>query len=456
MEENGLEKMLPLVGIPKTVVQFLKQYRKVFCREAGFKHISNYINGLLMSSNKTLQGIYSQLVWNETEKVSRRAMHESIFEGGWKYEELMQQQRKVVSPIHQGKGREIIALDWTFSYHPHSEEIFAAKEAYDYVNRCWSCYQTIVTASISNGQRVDGIAVEVQSPNYEKEELAYLEMTAKENYEQMEQVRERLVELLHYQKNRLAYRKRTEIAVDIVRQIELEGEFPHADYAFDQGVLSRPLTEVIEANQKHWVTEIERSRNVMWDSQWQRVELVAEELKSSHPESFRHKLVRCRNGGQREIWAFTKVVRLKKYGRKRLVIVHEKSDFSDNPRFLLSDALHWDASRVFATWSYRWSVEIFHEFSKQLVGFESAQLRNEEAVKRHFCLSCVAQSVLQQASCSGGKSERFNLTQENEPTIGQRLHSLGREALHNLLKLAHTLLTQGKSTEQVLEVMMPS
>ena len=52
------------------------------------------------------------------------------------------------------------------------------------------------------------------------------------------------------------------------------------------------------------------------------------------------------------------VVRLKKYGRKRLVIIHETSDLSDVPRFLLTDALHWDGSRVFATWSYRWSVEI--------------------------------------------------------------------------------------------------
>ena len=66
--------MLPLVGIPKTVAQFLKQYRQVFCKEAGFKHISRYINGLLISPNKTLQGIYSQLVWDETEKLGRRAM----------------------------------------------------------------------------------------------------------------------------------------------------------------------------------------------------------------------------------------------------------------------------------------------------------------------------------------------------------------------------------------------
>jgi hypothetical protein len=409
-----------------------------------------------MSPNKTLQGIYSQLVVHEEEKVSRRAMHEAVFEAGWKYQELMKQHRKVVSRIHQGKGREIIALDWTFSYHPYSEKIFAAKEAYDYVNRCWSCHQTVVTASISNAHRIDGIAVEVQPPNYEKEELAYLEMTAQENYEQMEQVKERLVELLHYHKNRLAYRKRTEIAVDIVRQLESEDRFPNADYAFDQGILSRPLSEVIEESGKHWVTEIERSRNLMWNGQWQRVDRIAEELKTNHRESFSHSLVRCRNGEQREIWAFTKVVRLKKYGRKRLVIVHEQSDLSDVPRFLLTDALYWNASRVLATWSYRWSVEIFHEFSKQFVGFESAQLRNEEAVRRHFCLSCVAQSILQQASCSGRKSERFNLVQENEPTIGQRLYSLSREALHNLLELSQSLSLQGKSTEQILEVMMPS
>ena len=339
--------MLPLVGIPATIAKFLKQYRKVFRKEAGWKHISRYINGLLMSPNKTLQGIYSQLVGNEKEGVSRRAMHEAVFEAGWKHKDLMEQHRSVLSSVHQGKGRAIIALDWTFSYHPYSEKIFAAKEGYDYVNRCWSCYQTIVTASISNGQRVDGIAVEVQSPNYQKEELAYLEMTAQENYEQMEQVRERLVELLHYHKNRLAYRKRTEIAVDLVRQIESESKFPNADYAFDQGVLSRPLTELIEASDKHWVTEVERSRNIMWGGQWQRVERVAEQLKTSHPESFRHKIVSCRNQEKKEIWAFSKVVRLKKYGRKRLTIVHEKADLSDNPRFLLTDALHWDASRVF-------------------------------------------------------------------------------------------------------------
>jgi len=49
--------MFPLVGIPNSVISGLKGSRRVFCREAGFKHIGRYISGLLLSPNKTLQGI---------------------------------------------------------------------------------------------------------------------------------------------------------------------------------------------------------------------------------------------------------------------------------------------------------------------------------------------------------------------------------------------------------------
>jgi hypothetical protein len=446
----------PLVGIVPTIQTFLVAYRAVFCRDAGFEHVSRYINGLLLSTKKTLQGIYAQIVWPVGQQVSRRAMHEAVFEAGWSREALMQCHRHTVAPNYRGRGRAVISVDWTFSYHPYSEQIYGAKEAYDYVNRRWSCYQTVVTAAVANPQRVDGLAVEVQPPNYHKEELAYLKMTRRESYDQLEQVYQRLLELLHYHQHQQSYRKRTEMAVDIVRQIEAEGQYPQADYAFDQGVLTHPLTQLIESCGKHWVSEIECRRLILWNNQWQQVQTVAKQLRQDHPESFRPKKVRCRNGKIREIWAFTKVVRLKKYGRKRLVVVHETADLSDVPRFLLTDALHWDASRTFCTWTFRWPVETFHEFSKQLAGFEDAQLRNEEAVKRHFCLSCVAQSALQQASCSGQKSERFDFADEAQQPIGQRLYTLSREAVRQVIELSQVLFNQGKSVDQILEVLMPA
>ena len=106
--------------------------------------------------------------------------------------------------------------------------------------------------------------IEVQKPNFATEEKAYLAMTAQANYTEMEQVIERLSELLHYHKNRLEYRKRTEMALDMVKQLEEEGEFPQADYAFDNGVLNLELTQFIEGCGKHWVTNVESSQ-----LQWQ-------------------------------------------------------------------------------------------------------------------------------------------------------------------------------------------
>jgi uncharacterized protein YoaH (UPF0181 family) len=152
---------------------------------------------------------------------------------------------------------------------------------------------------VSNPHRVDGLAVEVQQPNHQKEELAYLQMTRQENYDQMEAVRERLLELLHYHHHQLSYRKRTEMAVDIVRQIE--------------------------------------------------------------------------------------------------------------------------------------------------------------AVKRHFCLSCVAQlSALQSASCRGQNSERFNFANDHQQTIGQRLYFLSHEAVQQVVEFTQSLMNQGKSVEQIMEVLMPT
>ena len=48
--------------------------------------------------------------------------------------------------------------------------------------------------------------------------------------------------------------------------------------------------------------------------------MIGKELKNTSPSSFRHYQVQGRNGELKGFWAFTKVVRLKKYGKKRLVI----------------------------------------------------------------------------------------------------------------------------------------
>ena len=272
-----------------------------------------------------------------------------------------------------------------------------------------------------------------------------MQETVRASYEQMDEARGRVLELFHHLLHRQSYKTRTAIALEIVQQLEQEGHFPYANYAFDNGVLTVALTRCIEQSKKHWVSELECSRHIQWQGQWQRVDAVAAGLRRDHPDSFRSVRVRCRNGDTKQVGVFTKVVRLKRYGRKRLVIIYEQADLRDTPRFLLTDALHWESGRVIETWSYRWASEIFHEFSKQVTGLEAAQVRTEEAVNRHLRLSCVAQSLVQRAPAIGAETERFAFA-KGEPTFGQRCRAITREVLFGLIKFVAQLLSDSSET----------
>ena len=96
----------------------------------------------------------------------------------------------------------------------------------------------MVTAVVANRALLDGIEVVVQPPKVHEEEIAYLKAPGQARYEQMEAARGRLLELLHHLTHRLAYKKRSAIALEIVRQLEGEGHFPQANYAFDNGLLT--------------------------------------------------------------------------------------------------------------------------------------------------------------------------------------------------------------------------
>ena len=123
------------------------------------------------------------------------------------------------------------------------------------------------------------------------------------------------------------------------------------------------------------MSELACSRHSHWQGQWQRVDAVAHAWRQAHPASFRAVRVHGRHGETKLLWGFTKVGRLKRYGRKWLVIVHDQEDLGDTPRFLLTEALHGESGRVLETWSSRWTSEIFHEFGKQVCGLEAAQVR---------------------------------------------------------------------------------
>jgi hypothetical protein len=141
--------MLPFVAVPSKIAEQFAKYRDLFCRTAGYEQVSRYVSGLLLSENKTLQGIAAQWLPSDSSG-GRRALHAAVFEAGWNSAELMPQHRSGIAKDHRGRGRAVIRLDWTLSHHDWGEQIFGVKRSYDYVEHRMSCFQTVITATIAN------------------------------------------------------------------------------------------------------------------------------------------------------------------------------------------------------------------------------------------------------------------------------------------------------------------
>jgi hypothetical protein len=268
--------MLQITRVPETIAKGMAKFRPIFCREEGCAHVSRYVTGLAVSPNKTLQGIDDLQVW-ERQAPSRRAMHAGVFEAGWDDNALMPRHRAAVAGAYRGSGRAVISLDWTLVHHERGPKISAVSRTYDSVAHRTTLLQTVVPAVVANRAGLDGLDVMVQDPLDLHAEEAYWHATAKVSDTQMAEVRQRVVELLHHQLHRRTYRKRTELVVEVVQQLETEGAFPQAHYAFDQGVLTVDLTRLLARGGTHWVSDIACARHINWRGQWRRVDQVAAE-----------------------------------------------------------------------------------------------------------------------------------------------------------------------------------
>ena len=115
--------MLPITGVPETIARGMAAFRDLFCRAEGFEHVSRYVTGLILSPNKTLQGIYDLQVWDR-DTPRRRAMHEAVFEAAWDSQALIQRHRATVGPDHRGRGHEVLSVDGTLAHHERGPHIF--------------------------------------------------------------------------------------------------------------------------------------------------------------------------------------------------------------------------------------------------------------------------------------------------------------------------------------------
>ena len=137
--------------------------------------------------------------------------------------------------------------------------MYGVKKGSDYAQKRPTQYQTVLTAVVASPKHFDGMDVLGQHPSVEKEENASLNATDRSAYATREAGLQRLIELVSSEAHRRAYHTRTALFLTMVPMCEDEALFPQAEYVFDNGVLSRPVTAYLEEHGRCWLSELEKS-----------------------------------------------------------------------------------------------------------------------------------------------------------------------------------------------------
>jgi len=104
-------------------------------------------------------------------------------------------------------------------------------------------------------------------------------------------------------------------------------------------------------------------------------------------------IVRCgfaadkEKGKKEKVLYHTKIItaRLNSIAGKHR-IVESIDPVKQTTKYLLTDQLTWEATKIISVYSYRWVIEEFFRNAKQLTDMEGATIRSEQGVTLALCL----------------------------------------------------------------------
>ena len=405
--------MFPLVEFPALVRHYAPYFEKVFSPEA-FVQFERYISGLLVSENKTVDGINRLVV---CESRNQSSLNRLLTESPFKLDTLNQARLTLLDglPGTRLKRNGVLSVDDTLLVHygDHFDQIAYLLDptsesyvwAHDLVNLHYSDDETDYPARFQLWKPTDVAALEqglVAAGIPLKDSKQTLKTDAPHKWRNYLQgiwrrhQTEPAVAALYQSKLIIAEQLLTEW-VKTHPELKLPVTF---DNWYTQPGFCRYLDQSLHLS---YVGTLAADDQVLLQQGAQRLDTFAERLKQEHLAAIEHgraptfKPLTIRYKGEKEqYYSYCATHRIKNFGRQRLVINHRQADLSDSPVFFISNCLHWQAPGITRMRRHRWPVEVYHEEGKA-EGLDQYQVRDFQAIERHIGLVAVVYSLLRAA-----------------------------------------------------------
>lgn len=460
--------MIPLVEFPELVEHYAPHFAGIFS-EPAFIEFKRYISGLIVSENKTVEGI-NRLFVHESRNQS--SLNRLLTRSPFSVAELNQARLRMLDSVlgSQMKPRGVLSIDDTLLTH-YGRKFEQIAYLYDHAEQRYTWAHNLVTLHYSDDQTDYPVLFELWKPvDLERLEagLVAAEIRLKDSKQVLreEDPKKWRAYLLgvwrRHQKNPTVaalYDSKLKIAERLITawvQAHPTDNWPVAfDAWYTQPAFCRYLDQELKVR---YVGTLDTTAALLLKSGQTPIVEFARQLKTDHQAALSEGLspvfkpVTIRYHGEKETYyCYCQTHRVHHFGKVRLVISHRQADLSDDPTFTITNHLRWQAAGILRIRRHRWPVEVYHEEGKA-EGLDLYQLRDFGAIDRHIALVAVVYSLLRAAQHDPALRDKLQrelkLELDGSAAFWRRVSQA--QCLWNLALFIGAGLAQGHSLRQLM------
>jgi DDE superfamily endonuclease len=464
--------MVPLVAIPDIVQHYAPFFASVFSSQA-FEQFQRYVSGLIVSENKTVDGINRLFVLNVRNQSSlNRLLTESPFSVG-----ALNRCRLALLQSLPGtamKPNGVLSLDDTLLTH-YGQHFDKIAYLYDSAQQCYVWAHNLVNLHYSD----DHTDYPIDFRLWEPADLETIEAgltTAGIPLRQSKVVlkghdpkkwRQYLLGLWRRHQHKPDVGKLYQSKLLLAQQILSEFVNTHPQnklpVTFDNWYTQPAFCRFVDKTLKvPYVGTLASDNLVVLKQGPQRLDAFDAQLQQEHHQALTdggppvfHKLSITYKGNQETYYSYCKTHRIHNFGKHRVVINHRQADLSDTATFFISNKLNWQAAGITRIRRHRWPVEVYHEEGKA-DGLDQYQVRDFTAISRHIALVAITYSLLRAAQHDEALLHKLQRQVQTklDGSAGSWRRNTQAQALWTLATFIATGLAQGQALHDVMDPLL--
>lgn len=461
--------MLPLVDIPDIVQHYAPFFSSVFSPQA-FQQFQRYVSGLIVSENKTVDGINRLFVLDVRNQTSlNRFLNNSPFSVDSLHKARLSLLQSL--PGTQMKPKGVLSLDDTLLSH-YGKCFENIAYLYDSAQECYVWAHNLVNLHYSD----DLTDYPIDFRLWEPADLDAIEIGLRVAGVRIRQIKYLLKEsdpkkwrlyLLglwrrhqHKPDVQKLYQSKLTLAQQILRQFVDNHPQSHLPVTFDNWYTQPAFCRFLDKTLKlAYVGTLASDDLVILKDGTQPLKAFASHLKQEHQQTLNskakpifRKLSITYKGEKETYYSYCKTHHIHNFGKQRLVINHREADLSDSAVYFMTNKLKWQAGGITRIRRHRWPVEVYHEEGK-VDGLDQYQVRDFSAISRHIALVAVTYSLLRAAQHDQAllyKLQRHVQTQL-DGSAGSWRRNTQAQVLWSLATFIAIGLSQGQTLEDVMK-----